>query len=36
MMEEEAKITTKIDIFALGILFHQYWSGHLPNDPVGL
>ena len=31
MMEEEAKITTKIDIFALGILFHQYWSGRLPT-----
>lgn len=30
MMEEEASITTKIDIFALGILFHQYWSGKLP------
>lgn len=30
MMEEESSITTKIDIFALGILFHQYWSGRLP------
>ena len=31
MMEQEAPITTKIDIFALGILFHQYWSGKLPT-----
>lgn len=31
MNEEEATITQKIDIFALGILFHQYWTGELPQ-----
>ena len=31
MMGEPAEITTKVDIFALGILFHQYWSGKLPT-----
>lgn len=30
MMGEAAAITTKVDIFALGILFHQYWTGNLP------
>ena len=33
MMGEDAAITTKADIFALGILFHQYWSGKLPEIP---
>lgn len=28
---EERPLTTKIDIFALGILFHQYFSGTLPE-----
>lgn len=31
MMEEPVEVTTKADIFALGILFHQYWSGKLPT-----
>lgn len=31
MNEEEGKITQKIDIFALGLLFHQYWTGTLPR-----
>ncbi len=29
--EEIDAITTKIDVFALGILFHQYFSGELPE-----
>ncbi len=28
---EERLLTSKIDIFALGILFHQYFSGKLPG-----
>lgn len=28
--EEEAEMSVKMDIFALGLLFHQYWSGDLP------
>lgn len=31
MNEENVRITQKIDIFALGILFHQYWTGALPS-----
>lgn len=31
MMEIPAPVTTKADIFALGILFHQYWCGKLPE-----
>lgn len=32
MAEEEGGVlTTKIDVFALGILFHQYMSGQLPG-----
>ena len=27
----EVSMTEKIDIFALGILFHQYWTGELPG-----
>lgn len=27
---EKVDITTKIDVFALGILFHQYFTGELP------
>lgn len=29
--EEDVKLTTKIDVFALGILIHQYFSGELPG-----
>lgn len=29
--EEEDKLSRKIDIFALGVLFHQYFSGQLPG-----
>lgn len=28
---EETKLTTKIDVFALGIIFHLYYTGHLPE-----
>lgn len=28
---ENVVLTDRIDIFALGILFHQYWSGSLPK-----
>ncbi len=31
MMEEEVALSCKIDIFALGILFHQYMAGTLPG-----
>lgn len=31
---EDRPLTSKIDIFALGVLFHQYFSGELPGyDP---
>lgn len=33
MMEEPVSVTTKADIFALGILVHQYWCGELPGCP---
>ena len=29
--EREAVISTKMDIFSLGVLFHQYWTGKLPE-----
>lgn len=29
--EETDELTTKVDVFALGILFHQYFSGDLPE-----
>jgi len=29
--EEEGELTRKIDIFALGIIFHQYFCGELPK-----
>ncbi len=32
---EDIKITEKIDIFALGVLFHQYFSGELPHFNKG-
>lgn len=28
--EEEASLTTKMDVFSLGILFHQYLTGYVP------
>ena len=31
MIEKDAKLTTKIDVFALGIIFHQYMCGELPK-----
>lgn len=30
MNEEDVDVNDKIDIFALGILFHQYWTGVAP------
>lgn len=29
--EEISELSTKVDVFALGILFHQYFSGELPK-----
>lgn len=31
MMEQVSSLSTKMDIFALGLLFHQYWCGVLPK-----
>ena len=31
MRGEDVKITEKIDIFALGLVFYQYFTGELPN-----
>ncbi len=34
MMGNEVPLTCKMDIFALGVLFHQYFAGYLPEfDP---
>ena len=33
MSDSSVSITEKIDIFALGILFHQYWTGTMPGIP---
>lgn len=33
MMDIPTVVTTKADIFALGILFHQYWCGEQPAYP---
>lgn len=33
MMEQVTTLSTKVDIFALGLLFHQYWCGRLPHIP---
>lgn len=30
-MGEDVPLTTKVDIFALGILLHRYWTGQLPQ-----
>lgn len=29
--DEDVKLTEKLDVFALGILIHQYWTGELPK-----
>lgn len=29
----DIQITTKADVFALGLLFHQYWVGKMPEFP---
>lgn len=34
MMGNEIPLTCKMDIFALGVLFHQYFSGYLPEFDV--
>lgn len=31
MNEEDVELNEKLDIFALGVLFHQYWTGELPK-----
>lgn len=28
--DDSVLLTSKIDIFALGVLFHEYWTGHRP------
>ena len=30
-LDEEVDVTMKSDIFALGVLFHQYWTGEFPK-----
>ena len=35
MMEEDVALSCKIDVFALGILFHQYLSGKQPYFDTG-
>ncbi|MBR0381354.1 MAG: protein kinase [Eubacterium sp.] len=35
MFGEDVKITTKADVFALGLLFHQYLTGSLPEFDTG-
>lgn len=35
MMGENAKLTCKMDVFALGILFHQYFTGKVPKYDDG-
>ena len=32
---EETKLTTKMDVFSLGILFHQYLTGYVPWYDTG-
>lgn len=32
---EELTLSPKIDVFALGLLFHQYYTGKLPGIPKG-
>lgn len=31
--DNSVKVDEKIDVFALGILFHEYWTGKLPDFP---
>lgn len=33
MSDNTIDVTTKADVFSLGILFHLYWSGKLPKIP---
>ena len=33
MNEEDVELNEKIDVFALGILLHQYWTGETPRIP---
>lgn len=35
MMERSTTLSTKMDVFALGLLIHQYWCGALPEIPAG-
>lgn len=35
MSDPAAKVTTKADVFSLGLLFHLYWTGKLPELPEG-
>lgn len=35
-MGESPELTCKMDVFALGILFHQYFTGKLPNYDASL
>ena len=34
-VEDPSKLTTKSDIFALGVVFHQYLAGEMPEFPDG-
>ena len=33
MNGEDIKVTVKADVFALGLLIHQYWCGEMPGIP---
>lgn len=35
MQEEEAELSSKVDVFALGIMFHEFLSGVQPGIPEG-
>lgn len=30
---EKVQLDQKLDVFACGLLFHEYWTGHLPRYP---
>ncbi len=34
--EWKEKVTCKSDVFALGIIFHQFWTGSMPKSPKEL